>query len=446
MYNVLIIDDDEIFLQSLKNLLVYQNFNVDLCSNPNIAISKIQKNNYHLILLDVAMPGLSGMELLSKIRHVNFHLPIIMVSGQSTISTAVEAIKKGAFDFIEKPVDPEKLQITLNNALKQHVLELERFRLIEELKNQFQIIGISQALDNILSKINKIAMTDAKVLITGETGTGKELVARAIHLRSPRSTGPFVKINCAAIPSDLLESELFGHKKGAFTGANQDQIGKFQAADGGTLFLDEIGDMDLRLQAKLLHVLQDNTFNMLGSSVDKQVDIRIIAATNKDLKQLIKEGKFRMDLYHRLNVVNIHIPPLRNRPEDIEVLTRHFINEFSETYNKPIRDISTAALQVLKQKSWPGNVRELKNFIEKTIIFANGPIIEPHDLPDSKQKTEASSPVFPEITLKEALEAYERKLILQALKQTGGRISETAKLLGITRSALFKKKKKLGIL
>ncbi len=446
MYNVLIIDDDEIFLQSLKNLLVYQNFNVDLCSNPNIAISKIQKNNYHLILLDVAMPGLSGMELLSKIRHVNFHLPIIMVSGQSTISTAVEAIKKGAFDFIEKPVDPEKLQITLNNALKQHVLELERFRLIEELKNQFQIIGISQALDNILSKINKIAMTDAKVLITGETGTGKELVARAIHLRSPRSTGPFVKINCAAIPSDLLESELFGHKKGAFTGANQDQIGKFQAADGGTLFLDEIGDMDLRLQAKLLHVLQDNTFNMLGSSVDKQVDIRIIAATNKDLKQLIKEGKFRMDLYHRLNVVNIHIPPLRNRPEDIEVLTRHFINEFSETYNKPIRDISTAALQVLKQKSWPGNVRELKNFIEKTIIFANGPIIEPHDLPDSKQKTEASSPVFPEITLKKALEAYERKLILQALKQTGGRISETAKLLGITRSALFKKKKKLGIL
>ncbi len=446
MYNVFIIDDDEIFLQSLKNLLVYQNFNVDLCSNPNIAISKIQKNNYHLILLDVAMPGLSGMELLSKIRHVNFHLPIIMVSGQSTISTAVEAIKKGAFDFIEKPVDPEKLQITLNNALKQHVLELERFRLIEELKNQFQIIGISQALDNILSKINKIAMTDAKVLITGETGTGKELVARAIHLRSPRSTGPFVKINCAAIPSDLLESELFGHKKGAFTGANQDQIGKFQAADGGTLFLDEIGDMDLRLQAKLLHVLQDNTFNMLGSSVDKQVDIRIIAATNKDLKQLIKEGKFRMDLYHRLNVVNIHIPPLRNRPEDIEVLTRHFINEFSETYNKPIRDISTAALQVLKQKSWPGNVRELKNFIEKTIIFANGPIIEPHDLPDSKQKTEASSPVFPEITLKEALEAYERKLILQALKQTGGRISETAKLLGITRSALFKKKKKLGIL
>lgn len=445
MYKVLIIDDDEIFLQSLKNLLVYQNFLVDLCSNPTVAISQIKKNNYHLVLLDVAMPGLTGMELLSRIRHFNLHLPVIMVSGQSTISTAVEAIKNGAFDFIEKPVDPEKLQITLNNAIRQHALYLEQSRLLNELKNQFQMVGTSKAIDSVLSRINKIATTDAKVLITGETGTGKELVARAIHFTSSRSTGPFVKINCAAIPSDLLESELFGHKKGAFTGANQDQMGKFQAADGGTLFLDEIGDMDLRLQAKLLHVLQDNTFSMLGSSENKQVDIRIIAATNKDLKQLIKEGKFRIDLYHRLNVVNIHIPPLRDRPEDIEPLTRYFLTEFSETYNKPILDISTEVLDILKQKPWPGNVRELKNFIEKTVIFSSGPIIKVDDLPDMRPIHDHNSDVLKTWNLKEAIEQFERDLILQALKQTNGRIIEAANLLGITRSTLFKKKRKLGI-
>ncbi|MHB2153774.1 sigma-54-dependent transcriptional regulator [Calditrichota bacterium GD2] len=445
MYRILIVDDDEYFLQSLKNLLVYKKYEVETCANPIMALDYLKKSTYHLAFLDVKMPGIDGLELLENIRGFNKDISVIMVSGQSTISIAVEAIKKGAFDFIEKPVDPEKLQITLKNALERQILYEEKSRLMAEIKSRYKIIGCSKAIDNVINTIEQVAALNAKVLITGETGTGKELVARAIHLTSNRSSGPFIKLNCAAIPTHLLESELFGHKKGAFTGATYEQLGKFQAANGGTLFLDEIGDMDLALQAKLLHVLQDNEFMMVGSNKYVKVDIRIIAATNQNLFQLIKEGKFREDLYHRLNVFNIKIPPLRERPEDIEPLARHFLREFADTYNKKIIDFTPQALDELKRYSWPGNVRELRNVIEKTVVFARGSLI---GLEELQQQMSSPQPVKDALfcgTLKEELENCERKIIMKVLDQTNGKINEAAKILGINRTSLYKKKKRLGI-
>ena len=446
-HKILIIDDDEFFLQSLKNLLVYQKYSVDTCSNPVTALPMLRKNNYHLVFLDVAMPGMNGLELLEKIRHNNAHIPVIMVSGQSTISTAVEAIKKGAFDFVEKPVDSEKLLVSLKNALEHHLLFLEKANLIANLKAENQIVGRSKALDNILAKVKTIAQTDVKVLITGETGTGKELIAKAIHLNSKRSSGPFVKLNCAAIPGEILESELFGHKKGAFTGAMKDKPGRIQAADGGTLFLDEIGDMDLRLQAKLLHFLQDSAFSMVGANKTQEVDVRIVAATNQNLLQHIRQGKFREDLYHRLSVVNIHIPPLRERPEDIEPLARYFLQKFCEEYNKMVIDFAPEVLSHLQQLPWRGNVRELKNFIEKTVIFANSMRIELDDLPQPQndEKPALNSLLQKRGTLKEMMETFEKQYILKVLQENNGAVGKTAQQLGITRSALFKKKRKLGI-
>ncbi len=449
MYQILIVDDDDYFLQSLKNLLVYKGFQVDTCANPVLAMQYVQEKRYQLILLDVKMPGMDGIELLEKIRTQNQNIPVVMVSGQSNISIAVEAIKKGAFDFVEKPVDPEKLQVALKNALDRYQLWEERSRLIEELKNKYAIVGKSEAINAIIRKIEQVAESDAKVLITGETGTGKELVARALHLASNRSSGPFVKLNCAAIPTELLESELFGHKKGSFTGAIKDQTGKFQAADGGTLFLDEIGDMDLVLQAKLLHVLQDNEFMMLGAHDSIKVDVRIITATNQNINDLIAEGKFRRDLFHRINVVNIHIPPLRERVEDIEPLAIHFLKEFAETYNKKVTGFEPGVLNALKKYSWPGNVRELRNVVEKMVIFARDTLITQNDLKESllQLPVEIISAVKKPTKgkLKEEMQRHERELILRALKAANGSNAKAAKILGIDRSSLFKKRKKLGI-
>ncbi len=449
MYQILIIDDDDYFLQSLKNLLVYKGFKVDTCANPVLAMQYVQEKRYQLILLDVKMPGMDGIELLEKIRTHNQNIPVVMVSGQSNISIAVEAIKKGAFDFVEKPIDPQKLQVALKNALERYKLWEDRSRLIEELKKKYAIVGKSEAINAIIRRIEQVADLDAKVLITGETGTGKELVARALHLASNRSSGPFVKLNCAAIPTELLESELFGHKKGAFTGAIKDQIGKFQAADGGTLFLDEIGDMDLVLQAKLLHVLQDNEFMMLGAHDSIKVNVRIITATNQNINELIAEGKFRRDLFHRINVVNIHIPPLRERVEDIEPLAIHFLKEFAETYNKKVTGFEPEVLNALKKYSWPGNVRELRNVVEKMVIFARHALITKNDLKESllQLPVEIVSAVEKPAKgkLKEEMERHERELILNALKAANGSNARAAKILGIDRSSLFKKRKKLGI-
>jgi len=447
MDRVFIIDDDEVFLESIKNMLTFLQYDVTTCSNPLFAMETLQKKLYHAILLDVKMPGLDGIKLLQQILEFNPYIPVIMISGQSTIDMAVKAIRLGAFDFLEKPINTDRLQIMLKNAITTQKFTVENAQLMEELKEKYKIITQNQEMISILHLVKKIASTSAKVLITGETGTGKELIARAIHFSSDRSSGPFIKINCAAIPTELLESELFGHKKGAFTGAVEEYLGKFQAANSGTLFLDEIGDMDLLLQAKLLHVLQDNQFMMLGSNKAIRIDTRIIAATNQNLEELIKQKRFREDLYHRLNVVNIHIPPLKERKEDIEPLTKHFLKEFAETYNKRITSISPKALNLLKLYDWPGNVRELKNVIEKLVVYSSTQQISAQNVRRVlfNGNTNTSSVSIPGKTLKEKLLQFERMLILEALKEAGGKIGKAAQLLGIDRSALFKKKRKYGI-
>lgn len=448
MYKILVIDDDEIFLQSINNHLEYLHYTVKTCSNPTRVMGLVDKESFDVILLDIKMPGVDGMELLSLLVQRKPDIPIIMISGQSTIVIAVDAIKKGAFDFVEKPIDPERLKVAIKNALAVRKLHAEKMRLMDELKERYRMVGKSKALDEIIATIQQIANTKSKVLITGETGTGKELVARAIHFTSNRSSAPFIKLNCAAIPKELLESELFGHKKGAFSGAVSDHIGKFQAADGGTLFLDEIGDMDLMLQAKLLHVLQDEEFMMLGSNQSIKVDVRIVAATNHDIKELIKEKKFRNDLYHRLNVVNINIPPLRERKEDIEPLFIYFLQEFSQTYNKTITGWEPEVIKKLKRQPWPGNVRELKNTVEKMVIYTNGDRITLRELELAagiSNQTNGTGVVTLTGNLKEELQNYERKIIEQTLKETGGKVLEAARRLGINRTALFKKKKRLGI-
>ncbi len=446
MFRILIVDDDEYLLASLQNLLTFKKYSVDLASNPIDAKELFHEHDYDIVLLDVKMPGISGMELLNEFLSEKPSVSIIMISGESTISIAVDALKRGAFDFVEKPIDPKRLLNSIRNALDRQKLFSEKNRLISALKERYQMVGQSPAMQTIFETIEQVADLPAKVLITGESGTGKELVARALHFSSKRSSGPFVKINCAAIPKDLMENELFGHKKGAYTGAMSEQPGKIQAADGGTLFLDEIGDMDLMLQAKLLHVIQDKEFIMLGASNSVKVDVRIIAATNQNLEQRIKEGRFRRDLFHRLNVVQIHIPPLRKRKEDIEPMANRFLHEFAEMYNKRVLEFTPAAIQVLMDYHWPGNVRELKNAVEKMVIFSKseriGEIEARKMLRSGQQNFQTTQGLN---SLKEQMAAMEREFILQAIAEANGNLTKAAEALGITRSALFKKKRKLGI-
>ena len=446
MFRILIVDDDEYLLASLQNLLTFKKYSVDLASNPIDAKELFHEHDYDIVLLDVKMPGISGMELLNEFLSDKPSVSIIMISGESTISIAVDALKRGAFDFVEKPIDPKRLLNSIRNALDRQKLFSEKNRLISALKERYKMVGQSPAMQTIFETIEQVADLPAKVLITGESGTGKELVARALHFSSKRSSGPFVKINCAAIPKDLMENELFGHKKGAYTGAMSEQPGKIQAADGGTLFLDEIGDMDLMLQAKLLHVIQDKEFIMLGASNSVKVDVRIIAATNQNLEQRIKEGRFRRDLFHRLNVVQIHIPPLRKRKEDIEPMANRFLHEFAEMYNKRVLEFTPAAIQVLMDYHWPGNVRELKNAVEKMVIFSKseriGEIEARKMLRSGQQNFQTTQGLN---SLKEQMAAMEREFILQAIAEANGNLTKAAEALGITRSALFKKKRKLGI-
>lgn len=447
MSRILIVDDDVYFLASLKNLLTFKKYEVEISSDPISARELFYANDYDLVLLDVKMPGVNGLELLEEFLNARPSLSIIMTSGVSTITVAVDALKMGAFDFVEKPIDPKRLLNSVRNALDRQQLHSEKRQLVNALKEEYQMVGQSPAMLKIFETINQIADYPAKVLITGESGTGKELVARAIHFSSKRSSGPFVKINCAAIPNELIENELFGHAKGAYTGASSAAQGKFQAADGGTLFLDEIGDMDLVLQAKLLHVIQDSEFVMLGSSKSIKVDVRIIAATNQNLEQRIKEGRFREDLYHRLNVVAIDIPPLRKRKEDIKPLANKFLTDFSQVYNKRVLSIAPEAMQILIEYDWPGNVRELKNIMEKIVLFAQSEEVDPNvtrkALGLSLNKGSTSNDAH--LSLKEKMERAERDIILSAIANANGNMTKAARSLGINRSTLFKKKRKLGI-
>ncbi len=385
-YRLLAVDDDIDFLRALKRLLDKFDFEVELAIDPYKALDKIKNDSFDCILLDMKMPGLDGIQLMDKILEEDPLVPVIFISGQSNIPLAVHAMKKGAYDFIEKPIDPDRLVMMLKHAIEKNAWTKERDVLLTALDEKYRMIGDSQAMKKIFNKIKMFADSDAKVLITGETGTGKELVANLLHYNSARAGKPFIKINCAAIPNELLESELFGHVKGAFTGAVETKKGKFHLAQDGTLFLDEIGDMDVYLQAKLLKILDTGEFSMLGDNKTYQANCRIISATNQDLEALIAENKFREDLYHRLNVLHIHIPPLRERKEDIPPIARYLLQKAADQNNKKILDFSEKAIEILKEYDWPGNVRQLRNVVEKLVIFSNGMMIDENQVANILQE------------------------------------------------------------
>jgi DNA-binding NtrC family response regulator len=441
---ILILDDDQKLLQSLKENLSLKNYSVNTISNGNNIKSIINNNNYNCVLLDVKIPGIGGDKLLEMIQQEDPSLPVIMISGQSNINTAVLCIKKGAYDFIEKPIDPEKLFISIKNAIEKQQLENHYKTVSNELKSRFELVGDCSKMQELYKTIQTVADTNATVLIKGETGTGKELVARAIHDNSSRKGEPFISINCAAIPTELLESELFGHRKGSFTDARADRKGKFMEANNGTIFLDEIGDFDLSLQPKLLRTLQNSEIEIIGENFPQKINARIIAATNQDLDQLVSNGKFRKDLYYRLNVVEIEIPPLRERTDDIPLLIEHFLTRFNNKYNKQVLAVNQQAISLLMNYFWAGNVRELEHLIEKLVVFADEKIIKLEEVQKVirfEDKLGLKEPEDPNkiLSLKEASSKFERNYILNVLHLNKWKKSETADSLGIDRSNLFKK-------
>ncbi len=376
MSKILIIDDEKSIRNTLKDILIYEKHEVDEAMDGTEGIQKAEKEKYDVILCDIKMPKMDGMEVLDRLLETCPDVPVVMISGHGTIDTAVEAIKKGAFDYISKPPDLNRLLVTVRNALEKQSLVSETRRLRRKVYRITEMVGQSEAITSVREMIDKVAPTDARVLITGENGTGKELVARLIHEKSHRHASPIVEVNCAAIPSELIESELFGHEKGSFTSAIKQRIGKFELAHKGTLFLDEIGDMSLSAQAKVLRSLQENKITRVGGEKEIPVDVRIIAATNKDLRKEIEKGNFREDLYHRLSVIVIHIPSLNERKEDIPLLADYFLKEICSEYNMPVKKITPAAYEALKSITWTGNIRELRNVIERLLILCDKVIDE----------------------------------------------------------------------
>ncbi|MBW2732592.1 MAG: sigma-54-dependent Fis family transcriptional regulator [Deltaproteobacteria bacterium] len=441
---VLIVDDEPNILSSLKRALEIEDFSVTTTRGGAEALERLTKEGLDIVLLDVAMPEMDGLEVLGQIKKKYRGIPVVMMSGHSTIETAMQATKLGAYDFVEKPLSTDRLLITLDNALKLSRLCEENATLRAAASGETEMLGSSDAMRKIFETIAKAAPTQGRVLISGENGTGKELVARAIHRGSLRVDRPFIKVNCAAIPHDLIESELFGHEKGAFTGATRQRKGKFERADGGTIFLDEIGDMSLSAQAKVLRALQEGEIERVGGEAI-QVDVRVLAATNKKMAEEITAARFREDLFYRLNVVPIELPALRQRRADIPLLASHFLHQACILHGKREKSISEEALSLLMQQKWPGNVRELRNSIERLAILCDGDI-----------GVEEVKEVFPKskrvrshygrgVTLKDMLVGAEREIVLQALEDNDGQVSKTAEALGLERSHLYKKMKALGI-
>jgi two-component system nitrogen regulation response regulator NtrX len=445
--SVLIVDDEESIRRSVADVLADEGYVSVSAGSVEEAIQKIEAQVPDLVLLDVAMPARDGIELLEWLRRSWPELPVIMMSGHGTIETAVRATKLGAYDFLEKPLSYDKLLLCLGHALEAARLSQENRRLREELKRTGEIIGNSPIMQELKKQIEVAAPTDGRVLITGENGTGKELVARQIHLNSKREQGPFVEVNCAAIPEELIESVLFGHEKGAFTGAIQTRRGRFEVADGGTIFLDEIGDMSLMTQAKILRTLQENRFERVGGSETREVDVRVIAATNKDLEVEMAEGRFREDLYYRLNVIPIYVPPLRQRREDIAPLLEHFLERASVQSSGLKKSLSPKALERLAAYPWPGNVRELQNIVERLVLMSPGPTIDVGDLP-----TQIAHPDREKLLrglesekLSDARAAFEREYLLEKLRANQWNISRTAEVVGLARESLSRKLRSLGI-
>ncbi|MFT4833362.1 MAG: two-component system nitrogen regulation response regulator NtrX [Marinoscillum sp.] len=374
MPHILIVDDEKVIRQALKDILEDESYEVSLAPDGEAAWEMLQKNAYDVILCDIQMPKLDGLELLDRAVENEIDTPFIMVSAHGTIESAVNATKKGAYDFIQKPPDLNRLLLTVRNALNTSTLKTETKRLRKKINKKYDIIGESPSISEIKNTIEKVAPTDARVLITGENGTGKELVARWLHEKSNRSHGQLVEVNCAAIPSELIESELFGHEKGSFTSAHKQRIGKFEQAEGGTLFLDEIGDMSLSAQAKVLRALQENQVTRVGGEKSIKVDVRVLAATNKNLREEIEAGRFREDLFHRLSVMIIQVPALRDRSSDIPILVDHFLNQIAEEYGSAVKAINSKAMELLKGYKWTGNIRELRNIVERLLIMSSDEI------------------------------------------------------------------------
>ena len=443
---ILIVDDEPNILTTLRRALELEDYRVDVAPSGSAALERVKRETPELVLLDVAMPGLDGLEVLGRLRTDHPELPVVMMSGHSTIETAVQATKLGAFDFVEKPISTEKLLITLANALRLTRLREENDDLRRRAGDAGAMVGHGPAMRQILETIRKTAPTSGRVLITGPNGTGKELVARALHEGSRRSAGPFVKVNCAAIPQDLIESELFGHEKGAFTGATALRRGRFEQASGGTLFLDEIGDMSLGAQAKVLRVLQEGELERVGGSETIAVDVRVIAATNKDLPAEIRAGRFREDLYYRLNVVPIEVPPLRARREDLPALVASFLTQACALHGKRPKTISQGALSLLMQHDWPGNVRELRNTVERLVILTEHDAIDEADVQGVLPQVKAVRGRYqPGVALRDLMATAERELILAALEEHGGNVAKAASALQLERSHLYKKLRALGI-
>ena len=446
---ILIVDDEQGIRAALGQLLEFEGYEVRAVGNAVDALAEYQKQRPDLVFLDVKMPGIDGVEALKKLKELDASAIIVMISGHATIQTAVEATQLGAYDILEKPLDTDRILVTLRNALQHLDLHEENARLRETIQSRYEIVGKSYGIRAVIDKIERVAKTPARVLVTGENGTGKELVARAIHAQSTRADGPFVEVNCAAIPSELIESELFGHMKGSFTGAVADRAGKFEQAHGGTLFLDEVGDMSLAAQAKVLRVLQDGVVTRIGGSKSVEVDVRVLAATNKRLENEIAEGHFREDLYYRLNVVPIHVPPLRERREDIPLLVAHFASVLTDVDGMAPRTIAPEAVQRLAQLEWPGNVRELRNTIERLLILSSGPRITAEDIArlvgtrDTEQAGLGS--LLDCKTFEEFKHAAERAFLLAKLREFDWNVSETARGLDMPRSNLYKKIERYGL-
>jgi len=446
---ILLVDDEPQILQALAGLLQDEDFEVLTAADGQAALRLVQDELPDLVLLDIALPGRDGLEILQELKDQHPTLPVIMLSAYGSVENAVKATRLGAFDFIEKPPHADKILLSVRNALEMARLAEENRRLRQQAVPAREIIGKSAAIQQLREKLRLVAPTSASVLITGENGTGKELVARALHFLSRRAHRPFVEVNCAAIPEDLIESELFGHEKGAFTGATSRRQGKFDLAHEGTLFLDEIGDMSLKTQAKILRILEEQRFERVGGGRPIQVDVRVVAATNKNLEEEIAKGNFREDLYHRIKVIPLHVPPLRERREDIPLLARYFLKELAQQNEATPKTLTDRALEVLAAQPWPGNVRELRNFIWRVFILTPRPVIDAEDLP-LERSAPGSHPgtVSALLTLSDFREAralFEQEFLKRKLEEHGGSVSATAEAIGLERSHLYRKLRAYGL-
>jgi two-component system, NtrC family, nitrogen regulation response regulator NtrX len=448
---ILIVDDEPGVRTALTGVLHDEGYSVEAVSSGEACLERVTRGPVDLIVLDVWLPGMDGLATLQRLRERQVDAQVVLISGHGNIESAVRAIKMGAFDFVEKPLSLDKTVLVVNNALRQRRLEMENRALRAKVDRHQTMVGESYSLRQLREQVAMAAPTNGRVLIYGENGTGKELVAKTIHALSRRRLGPFVEVNCAAIPEELIESELFGHVRGAFTGAVADRRGKFEVADGGTIFLDEIGDMSLKTQAKVLRVLQEQTLEPVGGGGKTiKVDVRVLAATNKDLQNTeIRLGRFREDLFFRLNVIPIYVPPLRERQEDIPLLAEHFMAEFAREYGRRIKSFESGALAALQRYPWPGNVRELRNVIERLMIMVPGDAISAMDLsfldPSGLTRPAIAEVPAERMTLHEARDQFERDLILRTLDEQKGNMSRTAEVLGVERSNLYRKMKAFGI-